>query len=529
MSASIKDRATEFGRARWADFRGFSAGQKAVTIAAVLALAVGGYLLATWQTAPTYAPLYTNLAASDASSIVDKLNTSGVQYKLAAGGTEIMVPQDKVYSTRLTISAAGLPNSGQGGYSLLDKEGVTTSQFKQQVDYQRAIEGELARTIQSVNGVQAASVHLAVPQQDVFNDDTVHPSAAVLLSVTPGTHLTGQQVQSVVYLVSSSVPQMSTANVTVTDSNGAVLKAPGDTMAGGADSQGQMTQDYDNRLAASLQAMLDRAIGTGHAVITVNSQLDFSKTSTTEKQYVYNKNNPPVSESKNSEIYNGAGAVAGSGTLGTTQTAGGASASPGKYSKTSTTVDNALGTVTKTTDNSPGALKSLSVAVMVDSSVKALNVAKISNLIKSGVGYNSARGDQLSVQAVAFDNSAAKAAAQSAKAAAKAAAAKASQDKMMSLAKQGGFGLLVLIALLWVWLGGRKRKKSAAEPNDDVLPFYDDDDELAITPPGEAGRDRHLRSVPDNGNLRHSLTAVADNRPKDVARLLSDWLDTKEK
>jgi len=527
MSASIKDRLTEFGRARWADFRGFSAGQKAVTVSAVLALVVGGYLLATWQTTPTYAPLYTNLAASDASAIVDKLNANGITYKLAAGGTEIMVPQDKVYSTRLTVSAAGLPNSGTTGYSLLDKEGVTTSQFKQQVDYQRAIEGELARTIQAINGVQSASVHLAVPQQDVFNDNSTQPSAAVLLSVAPGTQLSGQQVQSIVYLVSSSVPQMTTANVTVTDSNGSVLKAPGDTMAGGADSQAQMTQDYDNRLAASLQAMLDRAIGTGHAVITVNSQLDFSKTSVTDKQYVYNKNNPPVSESKTTEVYNGAGAGS-AGTLGSVQTSPSATASPGKYSKTSTTVDNALGTVTKTTENSPGALQSLSVAVMLDSSVKGVNVAKISNLVKSGVGFSTTRGDQLSVQAVPFDNSAQKQATLAATAATKAAAAKASQDKMLSLAKQGGLALLVLIALLWVWLGGRKRKKHAAEPNDDILPFYDDEDEPGADRPASAS-DRHLRSVPDNGNLRHSLASVADNRPKDVARLLSDWLDTKEK
>ena len=529
MSASIKDRVTDFGQARWADFRGFTAGQKAVTIAALVALLVGGYLLATWQTTPTYAPLYTNLAASDASAIVDKLNASGVSYKLAAGGTEIMVPQSKVYSTRLTISAAGLPNSGETGYNLLDKEGVTTSQFKQQVDYQRAIEGELARTIQSINGVQAASVHLAIPQQDVFNDNTVKPSAAVLLSVAPGTQLSGQQVQSIVYLVSSSVPQMTTANVTVTDSNGAVLKAPGDTMAGGADSQAQMTQDYDNRLAASLQAMLDRAIGTGHAVITVNSQLDFNKTSITDKQYVYDKNNPPVSESKTTEVYNGAGAGP-AGTLGTTQTSTSASASatPGKYSKTSVTVDNALGTVTKTTENSPGALQSLSVAVMLDSTVKGLNVAKIANLVKSGVGFNSTRGDQLSVQAVPFDNSAQKQATLAANAAAKAAAAKASQAKLISLAKQGGLALLVLIALIWVWLGGRKRKKNAAEPNDDILPSYEDDDDL-LSGPATPAQERHLRSVPDNGNLRHSLATVADNRPKDVARLLSDWLETKDR
>jgi flagellar M-ring protein FliF len=526
MAVSIKDRATEFAQARWADFKGFTPGQKAVTVAAVVALAVGAYLMATWKTSPSYAPLYTNLAPADASAIVDKLNSSGVPYKLGQGGTEILVPQSKVYSTRLTVSAAGLPNSGQSGYSLLDKEGVTTSQFKQQVDYQRAIEGELARTIQSINGVQSASVHLAIPQQDVFNDGTSKPSAAVLLTVAPGTQLTSAQVQSVVYLVSSSVPQMAAADVTVTDSNGTVLKAPGDTVAGGADAQAQMTQAYDNRIAASLQAMLDRAIGAGHAVITVNSTLDFSKTSTTEKKYVYNKNNPPVSQSTTTEQYNGTGAGAG-GTLGSGSTSGTTpTGGNGKYSKTTDTVDNALGTVTSTTDNSPGAVKNLSVAVMLDSSVKNLNVTAISNLIKSGVGYTPSRGDQLSVQAVPFDNTATNAAAAAAKKAAKDAAAKASQAHMISLAKQGGLALLVLIALFWVWRGGRKRRQADPEPNDDLFGLDDDRPVGGAAEPAPAPRPQ---AVPETGNLRRSLVNVVDNRPKDVARVLADWLEAKEK
>jgi flagellar M-ring protein FliF len=530
MAVSIKDRASEFAQARWADFKGFTPGQKAVTVAAVVALAVGAYLMATWKTSPSYAPLYTNLAPADASAIVDKLNSSGVSYKLGQGGTEILVPQSKVYSTRLTISAAGLPNSGESGYSLLDKEGVTTSQFKQQVDYQRAIEGELARTIQSINGVQAASVHLAIPQQDVFNDGTSKASAAVLLTVAPGTQLTNAQVQSVVYLVSSSVPQMAAADVTVTDSNGTVLKAPGDNVAGGADSQAQMTQAYDNRIAASLQAMLDRAIGAGHAVITVNSTLDFNKTSTTQKQYVYNKNNPPVSQSKTTEVYNGTGTNPG-GTLGTGGTGTSTSTSStgnGKYSKVSDTVDNALGTVTSTTENAPGAVKNLSVAVMLDSSVKNLNVGAISNLIKSGVGYTPSRGDQLSVQAVPFDNTASNAAAAAAKKAAKDAAAKASQAKLISLAKQGGLALLVLIALFWVWRGGRKRRQAPPEPNDDLFGLDDD------LPPSatEASETATAPAPPEpvhNPNLRKSVVSVADNRPKDVARVLADWLEAKEK
>ena len=126
----MKDQLLTLAKRMWNDFRAFSAGQKAVTIAAAIALIVGGFLFFTWKSSPTYAPLYTNLAASDASAIVDKLNAEKIPYKLGQAGTEILVPQDKVYATRLTMSAAGLPDSDQTGYSLLDKEGVTTSQFQ---------------------------------------------------------------------------------------------------------------------------------------------------------------------------------------------------------------------------------------------------------------------------------------------------------------------------------------------------------------------------------------------------------------
>ena len=213
---------------------------------------------------------------------------------------------------------------------------MTTSQFKQQVDYQRAVEGELAQTIQSIQGVNGAQVHLAIPQQDVFNDNTQKPTAAVLLSVNPGTTLTDSQVQSIVYLVSSSVPGMTPAGVTVSDSNGTVLKAPGDGTGGAAsaDTQAKATQAYNSQLQSSIENMLDKAIGPGHAVVTVNSILDFNQTKTTKRDYIYNKNLPPVSQSKTSEVYNGAGAGNG-GQLGTTTdtngTAGGNA--NGKYGK----------------------------------------------------------------------------------------------------------------------------------------------------------------------------------------------------
>lgn len=527
----MKEQLLTLARRAWNDFRAFSPGQKAVTLAAAAALIVGGFLFATWKSAPTYAPLYTNLAASDASAIVDKLNAQKIPYKLAGAGTEILVPQDKVYATRLTMSSAGLPGSSQSGYSLLDKEGVTTSEFKQQVDYQRAIEGELNRTIESINGVQSASVHLAIPKQDVFNDGSQKPTAAVLLTTANGTQLTTQQVQSVVYLVSSSVPNMSADSVTVTDSAGHVLAAAGAglTSAAGTDTQTQATQDYNTRVASSLQNMLAQVVGAGHAVVTVNSELDFDKTSTTKQSYTYDPTAPPVSEQSTTERYTGNQASNG-GTLGagTPATGAGATNSGGSYTKNSKTVDNALGTVTQTTQNAPGSVRKLSVAVLLDSSVPNVNIGAITSLVSSAVGLNQTRGDALAIQSLPFDTSAAKQADTATATAAKAAAAKAAHDRQMSMIRQGVLAAVVLGIVIATWLAGRRRSRPTEPPfvNDDLFA-----PEVVEPLPAAQPEPEHLAAVADIQEAaarRRALVAIAEEQPHDVARVLSGWLNTRE-
>jgi flagellar M-ring protein FliF len=527
----MKEQLTALGRRLWNDFRAFSAGQKAVTIAAAAALVIGGLLFTTWKSKPQYAPLYTNLAATDASAIVDKLNAAKVPYELGAAGTEILVPKDKVYATRLTISAAGLPSSSQTGYSLLDKEGVTTSEFKQQVDYQRAIEGELGKTIQTINGVNGASVHLAIPQQDVFNDGSQKATAAVLLNTAPGTHLTAQQVQSVVYLVSSSVPNMSAESVTVSDSEGTVLAAPGTgiTDAAGTSTRTQATQAYNNQLAAELQTMINAAVGSGHSVVTVNADLDFDKTSTTKNSYTYDPKAPPLSKQETTEKYTGNQAGAG-GTLGagTAATAATGTTAGGSYAKTNATVDNALGTVTQTTQNAPGSVNKLSIAVLLDGSVKNVDTAGLETLVRSAVGLNAARGDSLAIQAMPFDTSQAKAAAAASATAAKAAAAKVAHEKLMSMIKQGALGAAVLAVLLGVWLSSRRRSSK----RDGQPPFVNDDffgeEHLDIAPAPEPEKLAVVAEFQEAAARRRALVALADEQPQDVARVLSGWLSTRE-
>src|SRR5919206_2468029 len=185
-----------------------SLGQKVVIGLLLVGLLLGGFFFFRWITTPTQAPLFSNLASTDASAIVDELNAEGVPYTLTDGGQTIMVAKDQVYDLRLTMSGKGLPAGQDTGYALLDEQGITTSEFQQQVTYQRAIEGELSKTLEALDGVQQAVVHVALPKKEVFATDQGKPTASVLLSLAPGKQLSAEQITAVTNLVSSSIEGM---------------------------------------------------------------------------------------------------------------------------------------------------------------------------------------------------------------------------------------------------------------------------------------------------------------------------------
>src|SRR3954471_5936597 len=208
-------------------FSTISLGQKVVIGLLLVGLLFGGFFFFRWITTPTQAPLFSNLASTDASAIVDELNAESVPYTLTDGGQTIMVAQDQVYDQRLHMSGKGLPAGQDTGYALLDQQGITTSEFQQQVTYQRALEGELSKTLEALDGVQQAVVHVALPKEEIFATDQKKPTASVLLDLAAGTNLSGEQIQAVTNLVSSSVQDMDPEQVTVTDASGQVLASPG--------------------------------------------------------------------------------------------------------------------------------------------------------------------------------------------------------------------------------------------------------------------------------------------------------------
>ena len=270
-------------------------------------------------------------------------------------------------------AAAGLPSGGQVGYSLLDKQGITTSQFTQQVDFQRALEGELSKTIESIQGVTAATVHLVIPPTDVFSDSSSKPSASVLIQTTPGTSLDSGQVTAVVHLVASSVANLDPTEVTLADSKGNMLWAPGQdgaTMAAG-DQRQAATQSFQDNLSQSIEQMLASVIGPNHSVVRVTADLSYDQTNTTTEAYDNSKTPAPVSQTTDKEVYtNGtSAATAATASVPSTVTGNGS----GNYNKDASATDYAVGKVTTVNTKAPGSVNRLTVAVAVDSKVQGLN------------------------------------------------------------------------------------------------------------------------------------------------------------
>ncbi|GAB2693969.1 flagellar basal-body MS-ring/collar protein FliF [Thalassiella azotivora] len=510
----------------------FSTPQKLIAAIGVAVLLLGGLAFFRWASTPTLTPLFSNLASTDASAIVDELDSQGVTYELADGGSSVMVPREDVHRLRLAMASAGLPSSSDTGYALLDEQGVTASQFQQQVTWQRALEGELSRTISSITGVEAAVVHLAIPAKDVFLDETKAPTASVLVETRAGSTLPPQQVQSVVHLVASSVEGMSPDDVTVVDGAGALLSAAGQGAGAAGGLRDQQTTDYEARVTGAVQEVLDRVVGPGNAVATVTAELDFDATDRTSETFTAEEGVPPLSSSTTTEEYTGGGAMAG-GVLGpdNIQVPAGGAGADSQYRKESTTSNNAVNKVTEHTTSAPGSLSRQSVAVVVDTAAAgAVNLGDLTATVTAAAGIDEERGDTLSVTRMPFDTTTAEQTAAALEEAREAAAA----ERTAGMVRTGIIAAAVLLLVVIAWFLSRRRRRDDRETVDlgELEVVGDDADRLALegADDREDGEDGPLSlpPVPDRADqlagMRNEVSELVEKQPDEVAELLRGWL-----
>ncbi|TFH65408.1 MAG: flagellar M-ring protein FliF, partial [Candidatus Zixiibacteriota bacterium] len=253
----------------------------------VIGMIVGTIMIVSWAKDQYYAPLYTGLSSEDAGNIVERLKEMKIQYQIGDNGGSISVPSNDVYETRMKLATAGLPSPQNIGYALLDQTNIGMTDFLQKVNYRRALEGELVRTITGLSEVAAARVHLVIPEDRLFREDQHTPTASVVVKLQGGMPLNKRQLQGVAYLVASSVEGMTPDKVTIIDSDGNLLSGmqASDESAMLSATQFDMRKNIENYLEQKAQSLMSDVIGAGRAVVRVTAELNFEKSNTQIEQY----------------------------------------------------------------------------------------------------------------------------------------------------------------------------------------------------------------------------------------------------
>ncbi|MDE1984903.1 MAG: flagellar M-ring protein FliF [Alphaproteobacteria bacterium] len=365
---------------------------------------------------PPKSVLFSGLDTRDAAQVTAKLDTMSVPYELKGNGGTIMVPSDQVTKLRMEMAQDNLPAAGVG-YEIFDKSdtfGTTT--FVQNINMLRAMEGELARSIQTIDGIESVRVHLVIPERQIFSRNDQSPSASVVLRTR--NVLNRGQVQAIQHLVAAAVASLTPDRVAIIDDRGNLL-AGGQAQSGpdaDAATQDQETSDYEDRLRSRIESMVASIVGPGHVRVQVSADMDFTHTTATSEAFdpdskVVRSTQTVEQNASDTDANGGAAAVSVASALPGQQSTSGGDNTKSSSGRTEETTNYEISKTVKTSTDDGGALKKLSVAVVVDGITgkggdykprSAQDMQKISELVKSAIGFDAARGDQVQVVNMPF-------------------------------------------------------------------------------------------------------------------------------
>ncbi|SAL63126.1 flagellar basal-body MS-ring/collar protein FliF [Caballeronia humi] len=397
-----------------------------IVAVAILAMVIAGLVM--WSRQPDYRVLFSNLSDRDGGAIVAALQQGNIPYKIADSGGAILVPAEQVHETRLRLASQGLPKNGSVGFELMDNQKFGISQFAEQVNYQRALEGELEKTIGSISSVKTARVHLAIPKPTVFVREKELPTASVMINLYPGRVLDEGQVVAITHMVAAGVPDMPVKNVNIVDQDGNLLTQS--SAASGLDaSQLKYVQQIEHNTQKRIDAILSPLFGAGNAHSQVSADVDFSKLEQTAESYGPNAN--PQSTAIRSQQSSESNESSGGGASGVPGALSNQPPQPASAPITAPATDPTTGAPVKTTpvnqrkdtttnfevdrtvrhfEQATGGIKRLSVAVVVNyqrqvdakgnvtmTPLAADKLAQVQQLVKDAMGYDEKRGDSVNV------------------------------------------------------------------------------------------------------------------------------------
>lgn len=504
-----------------------------IGLAASVAL---GVAIVLWSQTPTYSLLYGNLSNADASDVAEALRGAGIEYKIEESTGALLVPSSKVYDARLKLAKTGLPHGSGLGFELLDEEqGLGTSQFMENIRYQRALEGELARTISIMNSVDTAKVHLALPKRSVFLREQEAPSASVVLSLFAGRSLNEGQVAAIVHLVASSVPYLEAEQVTVVNQRGMLLTdTTSGSSAGAGASQLSYVDKLEKRYVSRIRHLLDPLIGGGGVRAQVVADVDFTIIEKTQE--IYNSDLPSLRSEQisienisDSSLGGGIPGAASNQPLDGTQVAPDTGNSSNKSNKN--TVRNYELDKTISHIRLPSSrLKKISVAIVIDDKeveddegdlVKEpwtdAEIARFAVLVKEAVGFNAQRGDSLDIMSASFQVPEVPEPLPE--------PAMWEQPWFWDIVKQfiGGIGVLILIfVVLKPLMRSLAEKGVAVAPSPATLP----DDQVTLAGAGQAQLVAPASGVaPNYEEQLTSVKTIAKEDPKRVANVMKQMVE----
>jgi flagellar M-ring protein FliF len=367
---------------------------------------------------PSYEVLFSNLSASDAAAVTQHLKDDKVDYRLSDDGKTVYVPSQNVSDERVAIAGSNVIKGGSTGYELFDRTNFGMTEFEEKIDKTRAVEGELERTIEGLDPVEAARVHVAQPDQQLYSSDVNPATASVAVTTKPGMQLSPEQVEGITMLVARAVENLKPENVTIVNQDGQVLIPPRGMDASEPDpmnlTQEQLAakQRYEAAVQSSIQSMLDQTLGPRKAVARVSTTMNFDATTTETKTYA--PQGTVLSSQSKRETYNGAQPSAGGvpGTTSNIPSYQGVQQTPGgKYNKSETTTNYDVSETNAKHIDAPGKVTQTSVAVVLNTATAGNNAYQITpairrqvqNLVVAAAGLNLANGDQVSVEAIPFN------------------------------------------------------------------------------------------------------------------------------
>ena len=482
--------------------------QRALLVGLLLTFVAAGVLLTYWARRPDMRMLYQEISPEEAAKITEKISEQGIAYELRSGGTSIYVPKQQVYQLRLDMAKEGLPVGEQGGYKIFDNEKIGISPFVQSVNLKRALQEELAKSIQMIDGVVHARIHIVSSEQTLFTSNAGKTTTSVVLRLRPGYKLSSLNIAAITHLVSGSVEGLTSENVTVIDSQGNLLSSESDSIIAG---EAGTVQDYRERveqnLANKVEDMLTAVLGPGRATVRVSAIIDMNSVSTVTEKL------DPKGVAISEEI------TSGSETGASTPSAAGEPAVPGSVSK-----DEIIKTeyeIGKTVTQEviyPGQIKSLKVAAFVDLSVADANdtgsggsTAKIMQetdvvaIIQNALGLE----DETAIKVVdvkfhrPFESLVEE--------------EPSSWPRYMAIARHASLGIMAICMLLVLRMFRGAKSKVAKVPKAGELPEAE----------GAAGLLPKEEGVPEPLVVRRQIASALEQDPERVKQLFASWLEEK--